>query len=589
MASNPPAAPLSVRYPLLLLVFPAWLALLFYLPTLTHGFVWDDTYFLRDLPYLRDPALWWQALQEPLFVSRNYFRPLPLLTFMVEARLGGSQAWVFHAVNVVLHMLNTTLVIILARSVLSSDRRGVWVASGVGVLFALHPALVENVSWISDRFDLLMASFILVALCAECGVRNTWRRDLLQALSLLGALLSKETGIVMLPLLLLWQVFLQMDSGTGWAGMGRGALARWRLWGGLLIAVAIYLALRHAAFGFLYRGNSSLQAGDLIQHLLLVGKTLGSYVVLLLFPFGQIAPVHPAATPIAADDAAAWLGMLVIVTIASGLVYAVWHRKPPAVLGLMALTALGPVSNLLPLTTGDNIVHDRYLLLTVAFVALALGRLLLAAPRRWLVPALATWGLAAALAVVLAVPHWESDNTLWEWAYSKHPDSQIAAENYMTVLVNTQRNDEALLLTEKFLREGNWMQRSTAHYLRAFIFRRQHQLGDAEREIKQALDLPRRDDALGAYLASEKLNALARIQMDQERYVPAGKNLQESLRLTPHMASSYYLLALLHYRQGQLVEGDAALAEACRYAVPSYAEVFRREIAPERERASRTS
>jgi hypothetical protein len=578
---------MPVRYPLLLLVFPAWLALLFYLPALTHGFVWDDTYFLRDLPYLRDPALWWQALQEPLFVSRNYFRPLPLLTFIVEARLGDSQAFVFHAVNVLLHMANTTLVVLLARNILPADRRGLWVASGMGVLFALHPALVENVSWISDRFDLLMASFILGALWAECRLRNTWRRDLLQSLCLLGALLCKETGVVLLPLLLLWQIFLQMDRGAGWAEMVRSVKVRWRLWCGLLVALMIYLALRHAAFGFLYRGNSSLVAGDLLQHLLLVGKTLGSYVVLLLFPFGQLAPVHPALTPIAVGDVSAWLGLLVIASITVGLVFSAWRRKPLAVLGLMALVALGPVSNLLPLTTGDNIVHDRYLLLTVVFACLALGRALLCTRMHWPAYAASAWGLGAALTVALTVPHWESDNTLWEWAYRKHPDSQIAAENYMTVLVNTQRNEEALALTEKFLHAGNWMQRGSAHYLRAFVFRRQNRLGEAETEIKHALDLPRRDDALGAYLASEKLNALARIQMEQMRYVPAGKNLQESLRLTPHMASSYYWLAVLHYRQGQIAEGDAAMAQACRYAVPNHAEAFRREIAPERQRALR--
>ena len=576
---------MAARFPLLPLFLPAWLAFLFYLPTLAHGYVWDDTYFLRDLPYLRDPALWWQALQEPLFVSRNYFRPLPLLMFVAEAGFGGGLALIHHAVNVFLHMVNTILVVSLARNILPADVRGRWLAAAAGVLFALHPALVENVSWISDRFDLLMASFILFALWAECRVQTEWARLALQAACFLGALLSKETGVVLLPLLVLWQCYLLMREGRGWSEVACALMRRWRLWGMLLLALGVYLALRYAAFGFLYRSNSSLMAGDLLQHVLLIGKTLGTYLVLLVFPFGQIAPVHPALTPLAHDDAGAWLGLAAITALILSMAWLAARRKPLAIIALMALVALGPVSNLLPLTTGDNIVHDRYLLLSVAFVSLALICILYDSTQRWTVPATLAWSVAAAVTVVLAVPHWESDNTLWAWAYAKHPDSQIAGENYMTVLVNTSRDEEALALTAHFVRVGNWMQQGSAHYLRAFVFRRQGRLAEAEAEIVRALELPRRDDALGEYLTSEKLNVLARIQIEQGRYSPARENLKSSLELTPHMARTYYLLALWHYRQRMLADGDAALAQASRYALKGQADIFRRELELERQRA----
>ena len=106
-----------------------------YLPTLSHGFVWDDTYFLTDLPFLRDPDLWWRQIGEPLFVSRNYFRPLPLLTFVVEARLGGLDPFLFHLTNIMLHAANTTLVVLLTRAVVPA---GVVAAAIAGLLFAIH-------------------------------------------------------------------------------------------------------------------------------------------------------------------------------------------------------------------------------------------------------------------------------------------------------------------------------------------------------------------------------------------------------------------------------------------------------------------
>ena len=66
-----------------LVVLPALIVLLVYLPALDYEFVWDDTIFLRDLPIYRDPTLWTQALSQPFALSSNYFRPFAVLTFFL--------------------------------------------------------------------------------------------------------------------------------------------------------------------------------------------------------------------------------------------------------------------------------------------------------------------------------------------------------------------------------------------------------------------------------------------------------------------------------------------------------------------------
>ena len=573
----------------LLLALPAWLALLFYLPTLSFGYVWDDTYFLRDLPYLRDSSLWWQAIQQPLFVSHNYFRPLPLLMFVAEAKLGGPGAFAFHLGNVLLHAANTLLMTVLARGMLPADRRGAWLAACAALLFALHPVLVENVSWISDRFDLLMASFVLLALCVEQRMATGLARNLVLAACLLGALLSKETGIVLLALLPLWQLFLHMAAG----GKMSAAMQVWlappqrKLYCMLLLAVVGYLLLRYGALGFLYRGDSQMVSGGLLAHLLLVGKTMGCYFSLLVFPFGQLSPVHPTSTPIATDDLWAWAGGVASMGLLLWIGRGLYRARANAVLALMALVALAPVANLLPLTIGDNIAHDRFLILPVAFVALLVVRVLYPLAGRLPQVLLAIWLAATAVCVILAVPRWESNLTLWEWAYAKHPRSQIAGANYLLALLDAQRNADALILGRELMGfEQPPALVATLHHSLALAYARTDDLAAAEREIKLRLDEPRRDDAVGRYGVSEALNLLAHIQMQQGRLDAAEANLREAMRLTPYLPRPHFNLALLHYRQGKLDQGDAELALCLQYAAPEQRALFSRQAGLARDEAS---
>lgn len=556
--------------PRLMLLLPGMLALLFYLPAIAHGYVWDDTYFLRDMPYLRDPALWWKTLTEPLFVSHNYFRPLPLLMFVAESQFHAAS--VFHLVNIVLHVLNTTLIVLLARSLLPDDPRGRWRATLVACGYALHPALVENVCWISDRFDLLMTTFILLALWV--GTRAFFWRNGLLAICLLGALLSKETGIVLLALMPLWQ---RVHEG-GPLSLKAFVRKHWRAWCVMGLALGCYLVLRFAAFGFLFRGDTQMHPGNVVQHLLLVGKTIGWYCSLLLLPFGRMAPVHPGSTPIALNDIGAWLGLLLI----AALLAFVWRRRatPVAWLLLMVLVALAPQSNLLPLTIGDNIVHDRYLIVPVACTALLLAHLLRDV-REVSLRALGVWLMTAGACVMLIVPHWRSEATLWTWAYEKHPESQIAAGNYLAVLVNAERNDEALAMCDRIMVWPKY--RGGALEMRALLLWRQQRFDEAASTVQTALALPNEDNAMGRLIRSDYFNLAAQIEMDRGHWAEAERDLQASLQLTPYYARSYYIQSIWYYRRGRTQEGDVAMQTMRRYALPEYAAAYAEAVAALRE------
>ncbi|MBU0751510.1 MAG: tetratricopeptide repeat protein [Gammaproteobacteria bacterium] len=585
---------MPLRFDRLLLVAPGWLAFMLYLPALSHGFVWDDHYFLIDLPYLRDSELWWRQLFEPLFVSRNYFRPLPLASFVMEMRLAGPDPFVFHLTNLLLHAANTTLVVLLVRAAIPG---GALAAVGAGLLFAVHPALVENVAWISDRFDLMVALFVLLALVGERRLSGAFARAAWVGTTFLLALLCKESAVVLLALVPLWQAMRHWTDAE-WRPWRRDAWTRGDIavWAGLLLALCAYLLVRYVALEGIYRNDSEMLRGGFLQHMLLIGKTVGWYASLALWPFGRMLPVHPATTPVALGDAWAWLGLTGLLAGAVALGWALLWRpaaRRPALAVAMALAALAPVANLVPLTIGDNLVHDRYLILSVAFLVLALALLWENGSRRRLGAATAgAWALAAVVTVAGLLPHWQSNLTLWRWAYEAEPASRIARESYVAALVNGQRFEETVAIARVILADTPDIP-STTHNL-ALALAQLGQDGEGEhlarRAIRQYLDLydkdevRRRDDSKGRLDISESYNLLGYLLLRQGRLDEAERALRQSIALTPFLTRPHYNLALLRYERGDWAGGDAELAFAERYGAPDLAAAHRR-AGNERKRA----
>ncbi|KAG8245340.1 Protein O-mannosyl-transferase tmtc2 [Homalodisca vitripennis] len=93
--------------------------------------------------------------------SHGSYRPLCVLTFRLNHWACGFRPGAFHMVNVLLHVLNTGLVLRVARVLLPSPA-----ASLATLLFAAHPIHTEAVSGIVGRADLLACSFYLLSFVA---------------------------------------------------------------------------------------------------------------------------------------------------------------------------------------------------------------------------------------------------------------------------------------------------------------------------------------------------------------------------------------------------------------------------------------
>jgi len=185
--------------------WPAWahpaliaalFAFLIYLPSLSGAFLRDDHFLIEHHPYLRAPGWLGRLLLSdfwgPVSRATGMWRPVVVLSYWVDGRLGGWTPFAFHVVNAVANALATGALALL----LSATGIGATATLLAAMAFAAMPAHVECVAWISGRTDVFCAMFGLTALWLDHRAGSTGRSwpGLLAPLMLGLAMLSKEAG-----------------------------------------------------------------------------------------------------------------------------------------------------------------------------------------------------------------------------------------------------------------------------------------------------------------------------------------------------------------------------------------------------------
>jgi len=185
----PPAAKLSLQIALLLGV-----ALLVYGNSLANGFTMDDELYILRNPQVTQHSI--KLLLQPNPAS-NVFRPVTFATFGLNWLAAGYRPFGYHLVNLLLHACVVVLLFLVLRKVL--DRLGSCelISLLAALLFAVHPIHTEAVSSVVGRSELLAAGFLFAAWLSHLNDRYV-----LALLSFALALLSKESAIGLLPLVL---------------------------------------------------------------------------------------------------------------------------------------------------------------------------------------------------------------------------------------------------------------------------------------------------------------------------------------------------------------------------------------------------
>lgn len=169
-----------------------------YFNAFSGAFQYDDFNVIVDNERVHSLAAWLGDLRG--------IRPLLKLSYTLNW-VAGPGPWGFHLVNLALHGANGLLAFTLLKRFAPNDEDAGLMALAAALIFVLHPAQTEAVTYICGRSTSLMTLFYLASLVAyiqgrELGLR-AW--NLMSVLFFLLACLTKETALTLPIALLLWE------------------------------------------------------------------------------------------------------------------------------------------------------------------------------------------------------------------------------------------------------------------------------------------------------------------------------------------------------------------------------------------------
>ncbi|MEI8356551.1 MAG: oligosaccharide flippase family protein, partial [Deltaproteobacteria bacterium] len=161
----------------------------------------------------------------------------PQLTTLLRISAGflffGMNAWGFHLINVLIHILNSWLVFVCARRLRLAYAWALFAAA----VFLVHPVQTEAVACVSGISNLAVTLFMLLALWVYLCARARGRVFVGGALGLcVAAFFTKEQAVLFAGVLLLYEFLYRREtSWTKFKSLGPFFLATagflvWRAW-----------------------------------------------------------------------------------------------------------------------------------------------------------------------------------------------------------------------------------------------------------------------------------------------------------------------------------------------------------------------
>ncbi len=178
-----------------------FLTLIAYYPSIHCDFTnWDDEVYVvsNTMMWKFDGSTISRIFSES--VSSNY-HPITMLSLVLNYQFFGPEAFSFHVVNLIFHILNVLLVFYFFY--FFSNKR-LEVAFIVAFVFGIHPMHVESVTWISERKDVLYGFFFFLGMISYLRYSRRGEK-LMYALTILFFVLSvlSKAMAVVFPLVLL--------------------------------------------------------------------------------------------------------------------------------------------------------------------------------------------------------------------------------------------------------------------------------------------------------------------------------------------------------------------------------------------------
>ena len=469
--------PQKYRYYLAILV--SLITFVVYLSSLHHEFVeWDDAQYVVENLHIRSINIAFIKWAFADFHAGNW-HPLTWISHAIDYAIWGLNPLGHHLTNIILHAVNTFVVVLLTISLLNVlkettikkgpseflHERMLLIAGGVtGLLFGLHPLHVESVAWVAERKDLLCALFVLLSITLYTKYVHRINSELAEEKSLLRffnkhyfftlvffilALLSKPMAVT-LPFVLLildWYPFKRIQSLKTF----RDAFIEKIPFISLSLISSILTVLAQRAGGALV----SMESTPFSTRVLVGARSLNAYLWKMIWPLDLI-PFYPYPTDVSLFSLEYLFAIVFVVGIT--IICIVSAKKQRLWLSAWSyyVVTLIPVIGIVQV--GRQAMADRYTYLPSLGPFLIMGIGVAWASTK--INTLPRWGLiikllGAVISIFVLVSMsyltfrqigiWNNSIRLWSYVIGKHPE-RVHLVYYFRGLafLNTDQVDKAI-------------------------------------------------------------------------------------------------------------------------------------------------
>jgi len=401
-------------------------------------FQFDDFRVLVDEPAVHSWHGW--------LASMPGMRPLTKASYVLTWTLAPGVAWPSVAFGVLVHALSTLLVFDLARrwardfGAAREPAQATSIAFATALLFALHPAQTEAVTYVAGRSVALAALAWLASLAAAERARvdgvgaSRWRA--LSVAAFVAAMAARETAWT-LPFAL---VLVERARGTSWRPALRAAAPH--------VAALVVCALAVVALPAYRRLlATSLATRDPLDNLVAQVEAI-RYLVTHPLATLRVNIDPDIAAPLAID--AGWLATALVLAGVLALGVRLLPRVPWAGFAVLwFFLALAPTNG--PIARLD-LANDRQLYLALVGPAFLLASLALRGRGRPARVAIGALALACGVATALRNTDYHGEVALWSATARASPKKARAWNNLGFAYVQAGRDDLARAAFDEALR-----------------------------------------------------------------------------------------------------------------------------------------
>ncbi|MCK9419643.1 MAG: tetratricopeptide repeat protein [Nitrospirae bacterium] len=424
---------------------------LVYLPSLRNGFVgvWDDNINIVENLHIRslDATFFRWAFLD--FHGSNWL-PLTWISLAVDYAFWGLNPLGYHLTNIILHVLNTLVVVFLVVKLLQaarerttkpeflaflSDRVILFIGGVTGLLFGIHPVHVESVAWAAERKDVLCALFFLLSIIwyANYVSYKTYKTYMLTLGLFVLALMSKPMA-VSLPVVLLILDWYPLNRIPSWKTIWSLVVEKLPFFLMSLVSSMITILAQRSGDSI-----ASLDVVPVSSRLLVAARSLIAYLGKMLLPL-NLVPFYPYPRQVVLFSFE-YLAVLVLMLgiTACALVAAKRHPVLLAAWGYYVVTLI-PVLGIVQV--GNQSMADRYLYLPsigpflvggigIAWMAKKVTTAYRRETMRLLVYSLLALCLFFPLSLITIkqMGKWKNSFALWDYTIATGIESAVAYNN----------------------------------------------------------------------------------------------------------------------------------------------------------------